>query len=82
MFESDREGGKRLPGERDLEPKHFQNQPLKCSLCGKSFNRMESGSLPFCSVRCQQVDLGNWLNEGYGFPIESGELQEESDEDE
>lgn len=26
--------------------------------------------MPFCSKRCQQIDLGMWLNESYGFPYE------------
>lgn len=81
MFENDCNGRQRLPGERDSEQQHSQNQPFKCSLCGKRFDHMVSKSMPFCSVRCQQIDLGNWLNEDYGFPVESGELPEESAED-
>lgn len=26
--------------------------------------------MPFCSSRCRQIDLGRWLDEGYGLPIE------------
>ncbi len=26
--------------------------------------------MPFCSRRCQQIDLGMWLNESYGLPHE------------
>ncbi len=26
--------------------------------------------MPFCSSRCQQIDLGRWFNESYGFPYE------------
>jgi len=26
--------------------------------------------MPFCSKRCQQIDLGKWLTEGYGIPYE------------
>lgn len=29
--------------------------------------------MPFCSERCQKIDLGRWLNEGYGLPIEGQE---------
>lgn len=29
--------------------------------------------MPFCSVRCQQIDLGGWLNEEIGLPIEPDE---------
>lgn len=43
---------------------------LKCSMCGKIYDREQSKLVPFCSRRCQQVDLGRWLGEDYGFPIE------------
>ena len=26
--------------------------------------------MPFCSVRCKQIDLGRWLDEEIGIPIE------------
>ena len=26
--------------------------------------------MPFCSRRCQQIDLGMWLTESYGIPYE------------
>jgi len=29
--------------------------------------------MPFCSPRCRQIDLGRWLDEGYGLPYESEE---------
>ncbi|MEM9412832.1 MAG: DNA gyrase inhibitor YacG [Planctomycetota bacterium] len=50
---------------------------MKCSLCGKSFDRNESKSMPFCSPRCKQIDLGNWLNESYGLPVETDDYREE-----
>jgi endogenous inhibitor of DNA gyrase (YacG/DUF329 family) len=42
----------------------------RCSYCGNDFKRSESKNMPFCSRRCQQIDLGMWLNESYGFPHE------------
>ena len=42
----------------------------RCSYCGNSFKRSETKNMPFCSRRCQQIDLGMWLNESYGFPHE------------
>ena len=48
----------------------------KCSLCGHPFQRSESRVFPFCSVRCQQVDLGLWLDEKLGLPVEGQEEQE------
>ena len=26
--------------------------------------------MPFCSERCRLIDLGRWLSEGYGMPVE------------
>jgi len=34
---------------------------------------------PFCSERCQKVDLGHWFNDEYVIP---GNSQEEAGEDE
>ncbi len=42
----------------------------RCALCGKKYQVTEPKLVPFCSVRCQQVDLGNWLGEAYGLPWE------------
>ncbi len=47
-----------------------------CSLCGHPFNRETSKVFPFCSVRCQQIDLGHWLDERHGLPVEGQEDQE------
>lgn len=38
-----------------------------CPICSKP------GALehrPFCSLRCQQLDLGNWFGERYAVPAE------------
>lgn len=56
-----------------------------CSYCGKSFDRAESKHMPFCSRRCQHIDLGMWLNEAYGLPhegessLDSYGVQDEND---
>ncbi len=55
---------------------------IKCSLCGKPFDVSQSRTVPFCSARCQQIDLGNWLNEEYGLPVESDRELEELPPDE
>ena len=50
--------------------------PRPCPTCKKPAKpRGENVAFPFCSVRCQQVDLGKWLNEEYRVPVE------EDDED-
>ena len=43
---------------------------LRCPICDRMFAREATKSMPFCSVRCQQVDLGRWFNESYGMPYE------------
>jgi hypothetical protein len=51
---------------------------LRCSICGKPFELDDSPALPFCSHRCRLIDLGRWLDEGYGMAIER---EEEADEE-
>jgi uncharacterized protein len=41
---------------------------LRCPTCGASFEAERSPSPPFCSVRCQQIDLGRWLKEEHAVP--------------
>ena len=37
-----------------------------CPQCGQ---KVKSPYAPFCSRRCSQLDLGNWLNEAYVVPV-------------
>jgi uncharacterized protein len=59
---------------------------LHCSICQREFRPEDSPAMPFCSERCRLLDLGRWLEEGYGMPIEredAGEMpriDEEQDE--
>ena len=41
---------------------------MKCPICKKEFTDMKYR--PFCSKRCADIDLGNWLNGSYSFPAE------------
>jgi len=41
---------------------------LRCPTCGVAFDASQSGTRPFCSKRCQQIDLGRWLGEQIGLP--------------
>ena len=43
---------------------------IRCSICGRLFDVGETRTLPFCSERCRQIDLGRWLREYYGVPVE------------
>jgi hypothetical protein len=37
-------------------------------------------AFPFCSARCQTIDLGRWLGETYRIPAEEPEDQQSSEE--
>jgi uncharacterized protein len=55
------------PGPEQPTPR--QHPPGRCPSCGKQ--AAASGPVrPFCSVRCQQVDLGRWLRGDYAVPGE------------
>jgi len=40
----------------------------RCPKCGRVFDPAGSKAFPFCSERCQMIDLGSWLDEDYGLP--------------
>jgi endogenous inhibitor of DNA gyrase (YacG/DUF329 family) len=40
-----------------------------CPICSRPVApRTHNQAFPFCSVRCRQVDLGQWLDEKYRIP--------------
>lgn len=41
---------------------------LSCPTCEKRFEPYDSSTLPFCSERCQRIDLRRWLGETYSMP--------------
>jgi endogenous inhibitor of DNA gyrase (YacG/DUF329 family) len=59
------------PGPTQPAPR--RHPPGRCPTCGKP--SAPSGEVrPFCSVRCQQVDLGRWLRGDYVVPGEAVNL--------
>jgi hypothetical protein len=44
---------------------------MKCPSCQKE---VPAGApeMPFCSERCQLIDLGRWANEEYRIPVVNG----------
>ncbi len=48
----------------------------KCPICKKA---TEEAFRPFCSKRCANVDLFNWLKGEYAVPGASAETEEEYD---
>lgn len=44
---------------------------VNCPTCTKIVVWQESSTFrPFCSDRCQQIDLGAWADESYSIPAE------------
>ena len=43
---------------------------VTCPTCNRRFLLDETPTPPFCSERCQMVDLGRWLDEENGLPFE------------
>ena len=54
---------------------------LTCPVCQVRFCAAESEALPFCSPRCRLVDLGRWLDERYGLPVERDPAGEDTPEE-
>jgi len=50
-----------------------------CPICGREFDQQLSPAMPFCSERCRLVDLGRWLDERYGLPIERDPESEDAE---
>lgn len=41
---------------------------MKCPICKVELPKEGGAHRPFCSRRCQLIDLGNWLGERYVVP--------------
>lgn len=41
---------------------------MRCPICRKSVAREDNPFRPFCSERCQRIDLDNWLEGRYRVP--------------
>lgn len=55
---------------------------MRCPICNANFDPdPTSKSLPFCSPRCQQIDLGRWLGEAYSMPLDPTDELDESTAD-
>ena len=44
---------------------------MKCPTCGKPVEWKDNSFRPFCSERCQLVDLGKWVEGEYRVPGEA-----------
>jgi len=61
------------------------NQPKKkqilCPQCGDLTVWEENPFRPFCSERCQQIDLGAWAEEKYTIPTEEAPAIDDNGEE-
>jgi endogenous inhibitor of DNA gyrase (YacG/DUF329 family) len=58
---------------------------VQCPICQREMagqSTAEWPQLPFCSPRCKLVDLGRWLGEKYGCPVDSDTSEEVAPETE
>jgi uncharacterized protein len=49
---------------------------VKCPNCKSQFEYYSSECRPFCSKKCQMIDLGQWFNEEYNIPTASPDFTE------
>jgi endogenous inhibitor of DNA gyrase (YacG/DUF329 family) len=54
---------------------------VKCPQCDKQFSYYESEFRPFCSDRCQKIDLGHWFQESYTVPSSDVTIDAEKEVD-
>lgn len=52
----------------------------KCPICRKPTVQGEE-HFPFCSERCQMIDLGNWSSEEYRIPGERVDRKDDSEDE-
>ena len=51
----------------------------KCPICGKPATQ---ANYPFCSSRCQDIDLNRWLSDSYRAPTDEAPTPVLKDDDE
>jgi uncharacterized protein len=56
---------------------------IRCPICKADVERPDDFEYrPFCSLRCKQIDLGNWLDAAYRIstPLSEDDLEEDDAE--
>ena len=51
----------------------------KCPVCGKASTQV---NYPFCSPRCQDIDLNRWLSDDYRVPTNEAPESATKEDDE
>ena len=52
----------------------------RCPTCDAPVDPATTPTMPFCSARCREIDLGRWLDERHSLPIERGNEDEAADD--
>ncbi|MBI4456018.1 MAG: DNA gyrase inhibitor YacG [Acidobacteria bacterium] len=53
---------------------------MRCAYCGKEISKENNPFFPFCSERCQLIDLDKWLSGDYVVPGKDGEYRSADEE--
>ena len=56
-------------------------EKVKCPACRSDAPWEGNPHRPFCSERCQLIDLGAWITERYRIPAEKSEIDAEDEKD-
>jgi len=59
----------------------MKNIPIICPICKKETSWQNNLFRPFCSERCQLIDLGKWASDEYHIPGEKKDPSAENDEE-
>jgi endogenous inhibitor of DNA gyrase (YacG/DUF329 family) len=54
---------------------------VKCPTCHRESEWENNPHRPFCSDRCQLIDLGGWAEERYRIPGQKLDLEPDDDDD-
>lgn len=69
-------------GNHNNHSKHAEQTIVECPTCHKEVVWDESSPFrPFCSKRCQLIDLGEWANEEKAIPSDTADFAQDSEFD-
>lgn len=54
---------------------------VKCPNCQRETDWDKNPHRPFCSQRCQLIDLGAWAEERYRIPGQKSDIETDNDDD-
>ena len=60
----------------------MKNKSLETAVETIGWPLNKTTAMPFCSERCRLIDLGRWLDEEIGVPVEPGSKQPRDEESE